>query len=158
MKSQENPRIVSKTRYLGYLSRLAMLHGSGTILLLLGSMGAVICVGILIVSIVGWALCGFAHPGILMLGLGFSLFAGFPSMLAIRLGIGQCEKANRMEPVIPLTRQSAEQLPAEESLVRASSEPADVQPEVLLRAAGSDMQTPPQELLRANRSESDDAP
>jgi hypothetical protein len=68
------------------------------------------------------------------------------------------EKADQLEPLVPLTRQTAEQLPDEQSLVRASSEPSKGQQAVLLRAAGSDPHTPPEELLRASRAEQDDAP
>ncbi len=89
----------------------------------------------------------------ILIGILGCLCLGCLFVVAALDGQRQVEKAHQLELVVPLTRKSAEQLPAEESLVRASSEPPDVQEEVLLRAAGSEPYTPPEELLRASRPE-----
>ena len=51
--------------------------------------------------------------------------------------------------VVPLTRGNSADLPAPDSLVRASSEPMQAQEAVLLRAALEVQETPPEELVRA---------
>ncbi len=50
--------------------------------------------------------------------------------------------------VVPLTRANTADLPAPESLVRASSEPRQEQEAVLLRAAARSVGTPPEQLVR----------
>ncbi len=51
---------------------------------------------------------------------------------------------------IPLTRANTADLPAPETLVRASSEPSQAQEAVLLRAAAEGQETPPEQLVRAS--------
>jgi hypothetical protein len=152
MNPQEAPRVVSKTRYLRYLSQKAVLWAAGTSLFLLGVMGVMACVGALIACLT------LANPYPLwsIPNIGVSVVCLLPVALCVllaRSGISQMDRAERLEPLVPLTRQNAEQLPAEQSLVRASSEPAEQQQAVLLRAAGSDTQTPAHELLRATTQE-----
>ncbi len=162
MKPQAKPRIVSKSRYLGYLSRTKRLSGSGTFLIMLGAVGTFGSFLVLVAFLFSWVGDLAFDLGTLIClifsGVLFCLLAGIMLLLAARSGLKKWEQASRLEPVVPLTRHSADQLPAEESLVRASSEPSDVQPQVLLRAGGSDLQTAPKELMRASHAESDDAP
>ena len=56
-----------------------------------------------------------------------------------------------MEVGVPLTRANTADLPAPDSLVRASSEPMQAQEDVLLRAAATGNDTPPEEMLRASK-------
>jgi len=63
-------------------------------------------------------------------------------------GLASLRHANTIDPGVPLTRQVADTLPAEESLVRASEEPVQEQQAVLLRAATSDRETPSDQLVR----------
>lgn len=58
-------------------------------------------------------------------------------------------KANAIPDVVPLTRANAADLPAPDSLVRASAEPMQAQEAVLLRAAAHVIDTPPEQLVRA---------
>lgn len=58
------------------------------------------------------------------------------------------EQAKTIEPVVPLTRHNAGDLPEDESLVRASEEPPTHQADVLLRAAQGNRETPEEQLLR----------
>jgi hypothetical protein len=60
------------------------------------------------------------------------------------------EGVAKLEEVELLTPQAVQQLPTEETLVRASSEPAQAQEKVLLRAATGAEETPPEQLLRAD--------
>ena len=54
----------------------------------------------------------------------------------------------RIHVDVPLTRANTANLPAPDSLVRASSEPMQVQQTVLLRAAAEGMETPPEQIAR----------
>ena len=59
-----------------------------------------------------------------------------------------------IHPGIPLTRANTANLPAPNSLVRASVEPQQAQEAVLLRAAAEGVDTPPEQLVRpAGRAE-----
>jgi excisionase family DNA binding protein len=142
------PRIVSKSRYLRYLSQKAALDGAGTLLFVFGIVGAAACVVLLFID-VWWSL---GEPvdddprG--LVGLPVCLLAGGLFVLMAQSGFRQMKKAERLEPLVPLTRQTADQLPAEQSLVRASSEPSEQQA-VLLRAAAGSPETAPEQLLRA---------
>jgi hypothetical protein len=58
------------------------------------------------------------------------------------------EKAKKIEEVELLKHANVGQLPVEETLVRASTEPTQEQEKVLLRAAMTSEDTPPEQLLR----------
>jgi hypothetical protein len=60
------------------------------------------------------------------------------------------EEARRFDPGIPSHRANTADLPAPDSLVRASAEPAQ-EPQVLLRAATQEPETPPEELVRPSQ-------
>ena len=60
--------------------------------------------------------------------------------------------ASKKDAVVPLTRANTADLPAPDSLVRASSEPMQAQEAVLLRAAAEGQETPPEQLVRASVS------
>ena len=67
----------------------------------------------------------------------------------IWLGKSMFKKAQRVEPVALLKRQSVIPLPEAETLVRASDLPPSHQQDELLRAAPQGSETPAAELLRA---------
>ena len=67
----------------------------------------------------------------------------------IWLGKSMFKKAQRIEPVALLKRQSVIPLPEAETLVRASELPPSHQQAELLRAAPQGSETPVAELLRA---------
>lgn len=148
-------RVVSPRRYLRYLIQKAVIGGVGAFLFVSGILGIVVCVGLIIAALVAIAetfskdnYASFWVQTIIFC-LALLVFVGCVSLFFVRSGIHQMDKAGQLERLAPLTRQTAEQLPAEQSLVRASSEPSEVQQAVLLRAAGADTPTPPEELLRA---------
>ncbi len=65
--------------------------------------------------------------------------------------LGMMKRSARISHVTPLTRANTADLPAPDSLVRASQEPAQAQEAVLLRAAVRDTQTETgEQLLRAS--------
>ncbi len=63
-------------------------------------------------------------------------------------GIARMERSEKMDSGIPLTRANVADLPAPETLVRASSEPPQAQEAILLRAALEGQETPPEQLVR----------
>lgn len=146
-------RVVSKIAYLGHLGKQATLFSSGTLVFFLGALG-VFCGLIVIVGILPmWWMQWGNDPGTALSSLPMGLLVCFMlsgiSLGVCKLGIGMMQSAEEMEPVVPLTRDAAAQFSAEESLVRASSEPAIPPEEVLLRAAASGSETPAEQLLRA---------
>lgn len=66
-----------------------------------------------------------------------------------RRGVSSLEHAIRLNAGVPLTRSNTADLPATESLIRASAAPIQAQEAVLLRAATAGQQTPPEHLVRA---------
>ncbi len=58
-------------------------------------------------------------------------------------------KFAKIKPGIPLTRANAADMPASESLVRASEEPMQAQEAVLLRAAAEEQERHEEQLVRA---------
>ena len=73
----------------------------------------------------------------------FSLFLGLTIM-----GKEGIKSVMREEPVVPLTRQTALDIPAEESLVRASSADTLASKTILLRPAHNESETASEQLLR----------
>jgi hypothetical protein len=69
-----------------------------------------------------------------------------------RIGEQVALRVLEREDVELLTSDTANRLPAEETLVRASTEPTQAQEKVLLRAATGAEETPPEQLLRADVS------
>lgn len=63
-------------------------------------------------------------------------------------GMLHSEKAEQIEDVELLTHDTMRQLPAQETLVRASTEPTVKQEKVLLRATIAPEETPSEQLLR----------
>ena len=75
--------------------------------------------------------------------------------IAASIGLGSASKASldraeTIDPGVPLTRHNVADLPAPDSLVRASSEPMQAQQAVLLRAAAQGQETLPEQLVRAS--------
>lgn len=79
------------------------------------------------------------------------------SVLPVLLGASCCALTGRAmnkravrRDTLPLTHVNTADLPAVDSLVRASSEPLQAQEGVLLRAAAEGQETPPEQLVRAS--------
>jgi hypothetical protein len=74
---------------------------------------------------------------------------GGVSWLSWRVASATAKKSTE-NLVVPLTRANTADLPAPDSLVRASSEPLQAQEAVLLRATAEGMETPLEQLVRAS--------
>src|SRR5689334_1615108 len=110
---KQQPRVVSKAEYIKYLATQVRLQSTG-VFLLCGAMCSVIAV------IVVPAVACSEGGGIGLLGLLLAVACGFAAIMCFKAGTKQCEKADSIEPVVPLTRRTAAQLPEPQSLVRAS--------------------------------------
>jgi hypothetical protein len=89
-------------------------------------------------------LLGFSNVSFTLL----ALISGLISWGLFSAGQFVGETADKIEDVERLTFITADKLPAEETLVRASTEPTEGQEKVLLRAATGTAETPPEQLLR----------
>ena len=137
-------RIVSKGRYI-FIKSLAVCLSGGIfacmvgILLLLANVAYTYGDGDLFVLYYGAALrtCKIFVPLLV-----FSAFL---------LRLGSRNSWQTVHTINPLTRANTADLPAPDSLVRASSEPMQAQEAVLLRAAAEGQETPPEQLVRPAR-------
>ena len=75
---------------------------------------------------------------------------GIGWMLIREVGIKVVQRFDKIDTGIRLNRANAADLPAPDSLVRASSEPMQAQETVLLRAAEEGVDTPSEQLVRAS--------
>ena len=87
----------------------------------------------------GWIVNILTSIGMFLIAYGFTRLA--------RKGLN---KSKLLGNAVPVTRANTADLPAPDSLVRASSEPLQAQEGVLLRAAAEGMETPPEQLVRAS--------
>lgn len=85
--------------------------------------------------------------------LGSAIILGGIAFLIFRGSSILIKEARTLDPGIPFTRANTTNLPAEESLVRASAEPVELQQAVLLRAASQSDATPADLLLRPATTE-----
>ena len=136
---ENKKRIVSKGQYLWVQSKRISLNVTGC-----GLVGlACLCVVVMGAGIVGlliydrwWQAVGF-------------LLLSWPFVYFLRkMGYRSFQKAETIDPVIPLTHQTASTLSDEESLVRASEEPIQEQQAILLRAATDNQETSADQLVR----------
>ena len=139
MKQAQEPgkRIVSKGAYASHVSRKATLSSFGITLCTLGGTGLIITCLITLLIIVK----AFSLQGIILI-IGCNLIVGSCSAALVRYGLKAVREARDIAPVVPLTRANTADLPALDSLVRASHEPAEAQKTVLLRAASQVSETP----------------
>jgi hypothetical protein len=143
---QKRKRVVTKLEYVAYLAGKTTLN-SGSFLLWCG--GVLLAVIAVLCGMITLYLLATPNTWIGALGALFlTLILGGGAWLFIQAGMGAGSIAEEMEPVLPPTRRNIEQLAAEETLVRASTEPTVEQKQVLLRAATGTDQTPPEQLLR----------
>lgn len=86
------------------------------------------------------------------LGFQFLVCSGFLIGFCIAgmwVAVSLWKKGKQIEPVSPITHHNTGNLPAVETLVRASDSPPTDLPAQLLRVARHGQETPPEELLRA---------
>ena len=140
-------RIVSKAEYARIQSlRLGMNVSSYCLLFLtLGCVAATCLPAMMIIQATYLGFLGTRSFVMLFAGM---LFAGSATFLCGKLLGACCTKIEALEKVMPFTRATIAELPAPDSLVRASQEPVQEQQSILLRAAAEVGQTPAEQLLR----------
>jgi hypothetical protein len=140
--------VVSKWRYLGHLGTKTILRSVGCVSMAFTVIAGMFAVFFVVDHFYPTLVNNDLTPGsqaAMIAGLTVFALIAMPVLRFIGLLFAT---AARMDPVVPLTRNTAADLPETESLVRASTEPPQQQETVLLRAAQSDAATPSQELLR----------
>lgn len=139
-------RLVTKGEYALHLGRQFSMTSVSVFCLAIGPFCLFIAV---VVGITGFLGDFGAKQTGLTAGI-ISLVVGCVLLLVGSFAKRQVETA---EPIAPLTRFNSDKLRPEESLVRAASEPAHPQEDVLLRPASGATATEPEQLLRASASE-----
>ncbi len=150
-------RLVSKGEYVrAQAGRFGLgMSGSGAIILgCLCGLAAFIMIFLVIIGFIYAVLHDFwafvHHEGTSMVSFltwSFALIAAAWGLL--RWGVERVKKASTIN-VVPITRANTADLPANDSLVRASSQPAQAQEGVLLRASGETQDKCEEQLLRAS--------
>ena len=142
-KSKAQQRIVSKKAYVAEISSKTTLASFGLGVFLFG----VFCALVTLVFIIAMLF----SPSLSMLPICLMMIAMFGGGSAYLLYFGRrvVREAKEIQVGVPLTRANIGNLPVGESLVRASSEPAQEQQATLLRAAMSVDTTPAEQLARA---------
>lgn len=152
MEPKTGKRIVSKSAYLKAQADRATISLFGVGLWLgavfLGLIAGGCCLGSLANLCWGESLGARLAGGILCLAA--AILTGGMAYLVQIAGKEMMKQAADMTPGVPLTRANTANLPAPDSLVRASSEPVQAYEAVLLRAASAGMETPPEQLVRAS--------
>ncbi len=132
---QTGKRIVSKGEYAKVQSR--KMWG-----LLLA--GGLIVIEVSLMGVVGWGLLN----GITIQKIIVGTYLIMISFAANQAGKYYIKRSHAIEPVVPLTRANAADLPAPDSLGRASEQPTSNPQSELLRAAAQGESTPAEQLLR----------
>lgn len=142
-EQQTGKRIVSKGTYVANIVDKFCVYAGGAlgILLCLLCLG---CVGLLFYELREISTSELPLFVILVLLMSGGTWFVFPRAKKI------IQAANEMDVGVPLTCANTADLPALDSLVRASSEPLQAQEAVLLRAAEQEQETPPEQLVRAS--------
>jgi hypothetical protein len=148
--SQTGKRIVSKAEYVKvHMKRLLMLGGGGTYWLL-GAGCAMLCAALVCSAFTHrfpFRLDLYTMPQALHY-LWLLIVLLFGAIIFLRWGRDAYEQAKQVPSVIPHTRANTADLPAPDSLVRASEQPVQEQQVVLLRAAAQGHETSPEQLVR----------
>jgi|SRR5579884_2581268 len=150
--SKRPTQALFRAEYLSYMSTKFVLCSVGNGLWLLGAFGT-ICAALIVEGILLRRLfCQVIAPalirGRMVSDIVCCAMAGVLCLLLAFLGKQASAAADRMPPVLLLTSQTAGQLPAEESLMRACSAPMLPLKTVLLRAVSSEQETSVEDLLR----------
>jgi hypothetical protein len=136
----ETKRVVSKAEYVGIMSRRVTVSFGAFAMLFGGVCGLGATVGLMCTALAVPTIWYFELI-LLPIAVLFALliYSGKESLNAVRQEM----------PVVPLTRHTANELPAENSLVRASSAQRTWEETSLLRPAGEVKTETPEELLRS---------
>ena len=140
MEPKTEKRIVSKGEY-------ARLRGQQEVFRW-GSVAMAVVVAVLVLCTVGFIIVAASTGAALCYALALLCFAA--AWLTKRIAEAIMDKALLKLNAVPLTRANAADLPAPDSLVRASLEPLQAQEGVLLRAAAQGQATPQEQLVRAS--------
>lgn len=140
-RKKSGRRIVSKGKYLADTGKKLTLASYGTAVQLVGIMMVAFTLLVVVPTVWRWAdILG----GLFMVGI-----SGGSALTLIYLGRKAVGEGKAIDAGIPFTRANTADLPAVDSLVRASDSPPQEDQDVLLRPATQGRQTPPQELVRA---------
>ena len=140
MEPKTSKRIVSKGEYTGQIFLKAVLLLSGAIV----SIVMFVCLRNLLRL---W----LTRPEDIPVSNGFA-FICVAAVMLVCYGLTMAtaiRAVRRINVDVPLTHAKTANLPAPDSLVRASEEPIQAQESVLLRAAAEGRETPPEQLVRA---------
>lgn len=138
-KQKSGRRIVSREEYLRAMGKKIVLSTYGV---------GIVLIGLLTLIATGW-LISWASGGVLDgLLLFLVIILGLGSVLLLLIGKAWLREATQIDAGILLTRTNAVDLPAEETLVRASTQPVEKHRTVLLRAAFHSDTTPEEQLVR----------
>ena len=155
---QTGKQIVSKGEYVRGLSKKAAL-GVGSTTLAVGCLAACLVAVIYLlyaIQLYRAQLWG-SDVGLVVRNFLFILGAGGSAVFLFQAAAREQARARRIDPGIPLTRANAADLPAPESLVRASEEPTQEQQSVLLRAATEGVERHEEQLVRSSAGGTDRA-
>ena len=147
---QTGKRIVSKGEYVKAQGKRVSLTLSA-ICLYLAAAACGMCATGLLLGILGSlvSLDADLWGAVLYRGMGVLFFGGATYFLG-KMALAALEQTDDMDSVIPLTRANTADLPAPDSLVRASAEPTQEQENVLLRAATQAQKRHEEQLVRAS--------
>ncbi len=152
MRTQHsNKRVVSKTHYAAIMGGRLMGYAASSLFFVVGMIGMIFTglATVCMLFVTFWN--GFSLYALLVsvvIGMIFLFFIGL--MIMGKEGV---KSVMQEEPVVPLTRQTALDIPPEESLVRASSADTLAYETILLRPAQNESETASDELLRPHRGE-----
>ena len=157
---EQNPgsRIVSRREYVCKQMERALTASMGGCFGLLATFCAILALSLIIGAILV-ILCSSAgivgSIVILFLSLVGAMFPGIIAVVMFCYSSILFKEARMLDPGIPFTQVNTANLPAEETLVRASVEPIQQQQAVLLRGAIHSDTTPAEQLVRpaAGKSE-----
>ncbi|MCW3094972.1 MAG: hypothetical protein JWL77_590 [Chthonomonadaceae bacterium] len=147
MSEKPQKRLVSKGQYLKTLGDKGASYAAGVFYGLLGVPFLLISLFCFVIGLYGLFFSGF--PSEISIVLFIAVISLILSMGAFWGCTSYFKRAQEIELVAPITRHNTDQLPAVETLVRASDAPPSHQQAELLRASPQGSETPPEELLRA---------
>ena len=149
MKQEPGTRIVSKAEYANNVIEKTGRFSTGIIVCLLCLLCAV-GIGVVLFFCVQSFLEHTVSSGMLLFATTLVSFMIFSVWFTFRLGLRFVKGAKNFDTGIPLTRGNTANLPAPDSLVRASQEPVQEQQAVLLRAAIETQEEYAEQLVRAS--------
>ena len=149
---------MSKGAYMKAHTERAALRTAGILLIFLMLFCGAVTVTAGVVCIVTCFMALIGLSKLSLVSLVSCLFALFSAALTYgcwRAMEAAAVQADQIHPGTPFTRANTADLPASDSLVRASVEPVQAQEDTLLRAATQGQETPSEQLVRAFTEQED---